>query len=112
MSLIIVNGRIRLTEKEYEQLTWHQIQTAHPEAKALSTEGKTRIVCNCLARDQSIQILGPIGVDLWESIAFIKIEGLVSMDQAIQFGFPVTLGVFREVLDTQNKRIAASRAKK
>ncbi|KAE9369790.1 hypothetical protein N431DRAFT_443415 [Stipitochalara longipes BDJ] len=57
-------GKIRLTEKEYEKLTWHQIQTADPEAKTLSTEDKTRIICNCLARDQSIQILGPVGVDL------------------------------------------------
>jgi hypothetical protein len=100
-----------LTDSEYEELTWHQIKTAHPETKTLSTEVKTRILCNCLARGQSIQILGPVAVDLWAGIAFIKIEGLVSMDQAIQFGYPVTLDVFREGLDRQDKRIATSRAK-
>jgi len=102
-------GKIRLTNKEYEDWTRHQIEIANPEIKTLSMEGKTRIVCNCLARDQSIQILGAVGEDLWASIAFIKIEGLVSMGQAIQIGVPVTLGVFREVLETQNKRIAQSR---
>lgn len=48
-------------------------------------------------------------MDLWASIAFIKIEGLVSMNEAIQIAVPVTMDVFREVLDTQNKRIAAGR---
>ncbi|PMD65647.1 uncharacterized protein K444DRAFT_608221 [Hyaloscypha bicolor E] len=105
-------GKIRLTEKEYEYWTRHQIKIAHPETTTLSTEVKTRIVCNCLARDQSIQILGAVGVDLWASIAFIKIEGLVSMNEAIQIAVPITLGVFREVLDTQNQRIAASHPKR
>jgi hypothetical protein len=100
-----------LTESEYEQLTWHQLRTADPETQTLSKEGKTRILCNCLARDQSIQILGPVAVDLWAGIAFIKIEGLVSTHQAVQFGWGVPLNVFREVLDRQDKRIAASRGK-
>jgi hypothetical protein len=106
-NFVKAKDKIRLTEKEYEDWTQHQIKIAHPEITTLSTEVKTRIVCNCLARDQSIQILGAVGVDLWASIAFIKIEGLVSMNDAIQIAVPVTLGVFREVLETQNKRIAA-----
>lgn len=80
------------------------------EITTLSDEGKTRIVCNCLARDQAIQILGAVGIDMWASLAFIKIEGLVATNDAIQIAVPVTLGVFREVLETQNKRIGASRA--
>jgi hypothetical protein len=97
-----------LTESEYEQLNWRQIKIAHPETQTLSMEGKTRILCNCLARDQSIQILGPVAVDLWAGIAFIKIEGLVSTHQAVQFGWGVPLNVFQEVLDRQDRRIAAS----
>jgi len=102
-------GKILLTDSEYEELTLQQIKTAHPEIKTLSSDVKTRILCNCLARGQSIQILGPIGVDLWKEIAFIKIEGLVAMDEAIQFGYPVTMDVFKEGLDRQEKRIAATR---
>jgi hypothetical protein len=52
-----------------------------------------------------------VGVDLWASIAFIKIEGLVSMNEAIQIAVPITLDVFQKVLDTQSQRIAASRPK-
>ncbi|KAH8755442.1 hypothetical protein BGZ57DRAFT_930721 [Hyaloscypha finlandica] len=104
-------GKIRLTEKDYEYWTRHQTEIAHPESTTLSTEVKTRIVVNCLARDQSIQILGAVGVDLWASIAFIKIEGLVSMNEAIQIAVPITLDVFQKVLDTQSQRIAASRPK-
>ncbi|CZR51166.1 uncharacterized protein PAC_01041 [Phialocephala subalpina] len=105
------SGKIRLTGKEYEELTRHQIKATHPKTKTLAPEVKTRILCNCLARDQSIQILGPVAVDLWAGIAFIKIEGLISTDQAIQFGYPVPLDVFRETLDRQDKRIATSRTK-
>lgn len=100
-----------MTEKDYEYWTRHQTEIAHPESTTLSTEVKTRIVVNCLARDQSIQILGAVGVDLWASIAFIKIEGLVSMNEAIQIAVPITLDVFQKVLDTQSQRIAASRPK-
>ncbi|KAL2073859.1 hypothetical protein VTL71DRAFT_11185 [Oculimacula yallundae] len=102
------SGQVRLTERDYEKLIWQQIQTEHPETKSVTTEVKTRIVCNCLARGQSIQILGPVAVDLWAGIAFIKIEGLIAMDQAIQFAYPVTLDVFREGLDRQEKRISSS----
>jgi hypothetical protein len=52
-----------------------------------------------------------VAVDLWAGIAFIKIEGLVSTHQAVQFGWSVPLNVFREVPDRQDKRIAASRGK-
>jgi hypothetical protein len=100
-----------LTEDEYEYWTRHQIEIAHPESTTLSTEAKRRIVVNCLARDQSIQILGPVGVDLWANIAFIKIENLVSMNEAIQIAVPITWDVFEKVLDTQTQRIAASRPK-
>lgn len=104
-------GKIRLTDSEYEELTWHRIKTADPEIKTLSTDVKTRIVCNCLARDQSIQVLGPVAEDLWAGIAFIKIEGLISMGEAIQFGYPVTWDVFKEGLNIQQKRIVAGRTK-
>jgi hypothetical protein len=97
-----------LTEAEYNDWTTHQLKTADPEAMTLSKVGKTRIVCNCLARDQAIQILGAVGVDLWANVAFIKIENLIAMDKAIQVAVPITHGVFEKILETQNSRIAAS----
>ena len=100
-----------MTASEYEKLSLHQVKTAHPETKTLAPEAKTRILCDCLARDQSIQILGPVAEDLWADVSFIKIEGLVSMNDAVQFGYAVRLDVFRETLDRQDARIAASRAK-
>jgi hypothetical protein len=95
-----------LTEKEYQDWTGHQIDIADPETKNLSPEAKTRIVCNCLARDQAIQILAAVDVDLWKDIAFVKIEGLVAMDEAIQIAVPVTREVYNDSLDRQDKRIA------
>jgi len=66
-------------------------------------------MCNCLASGQAVQILGPVGKDLWAEMAFIKVEGLVAMDDAIQFGYPVTWEVFQEGLNRQDRRIATNR---
>lgn len=73
------------------------------DSTKVTGEGKTRIICNCLARDQSIQILGPIAVDMWAEMAYVKTDGLVAMGNAIQFGYPVTLDVFREVTRSRAK---------
>jgi hypothetical protein len=97
-----------LTEKEYQDWIGHQIDIADPETKNLSPEAKTRIVCNCLARDQAIQILAAVDVDLWKDIAFVKIEGLVAMDEAIQIAVPVTREVFNDSLDRQERRLRSA----
>ncbi|CZT44868.1 uncharacterized protein RSE6_05117 [Rhynchosporium secalis] len=101
-------GEIRLTNREYEKLKALQVKTTHPEMDIVSTDVKTRIICNCLAKDQAIQILGFVASDLWAEIAFVKIEGLIAMDQAIQIAQPVSMEVFLEVLDRQEKRIAVN----
>lgn len=100
-----------MSNNEYEELTRRQIKAAHPETKTLSQDAKVRIVCNCLARGQSIQILGPVAVDLWPNMALVKIEHLESTDEAIQLAYPVTMEVLREVLGTQDKRILARRTR-
>jgi hypothetical protein len=102
---------MRLSDTEYEEITSQLLKMAHPEITTFSPETKTRILCNCLARGQSIQILGPVGEDMWKDIAFIKIEGLVAMDEALQFGYPVSMAVFREGLRSQKQRISARRGK-
>jgi hypothetical protein len=68
---------------------------------------KSRIALYCLVRDQSIQILGPLGKDLWVGIAFLKTENLV-FDQAVH---AQCTEVFLEVLDRQDKGIASSQVK-
>jgi hypothetical protein len=47
--------------------------------------------------------------DLWADVDSVKTEGLISTENAIQFGYAVTLDVFRETLHVQDKRITADR---
>ena len=92
---VVANGEIRLSSQEYANL--QQIQMGPIDSTKVTVESKTRIICNCLAKDQSIQILGPIGKDMWSGMAYVKTEGLVAMGSATQFAYPVPLDVFREV---------------
>jgi hypothetical protein len=107
-----VQGKIALSEEEYEEWTWHQTKASNPEIKAFSLEVKTRIAADCLAMDQSIQILGPIGQDLWAHMGFVEFKGLVATGQAIQLAGAQTMEVLQTVLEAGTKRIAASHVKR
>ena len=93
-------------------MTMQMVEIADPEAAKLSQSVKSRIIVNCLAMDQSIQLLAPVDEDLWHNIAFIKIEGLVAKDDAIQTATSITLAVLLELLDRQDRRIANKAAGK
>ncbi|KAM0285979.1 hypothetical protein ACHAQH_001168 [Verticillium albo-atrum] len=92
-------GKMHLTKAEYEDLSRSHVKIAHPEDKEIPSAMTTRIISNCLARDQSLQILGPVAEDMWKDINIIKIDGLVARDNATQFGYPVTMEVFQQVLN-------------
>lgn len=94
-----------MTEKEYKDWTGHQID----KTKNLSPEAKTRIMCKYLNRDQAIQLLAPVDVDLWKDIAFVKIDDLVATNDAIQIAVPVTREVYNGSLHRQDKMITIRR---
>lgn len=108
LTLFTAKGRITLTSREYEELKSYFTSPA-PPSKPSNPGVKSRTFFNCLAKDHSIQILGPVEKDLWADVDSVKTEGLVSTGHAIQFGYAVTLGVFRETLGVQDKRIAANK---
>lgn len=94
-------GRIHLSQSDYEELSRSQIKASHPETRSMNPDATTRIITNCLAKDQSLQILGPVGVDIWKDVAFIKTEGLVSRDKAIQVGYAITMEVFDKIVSAR-----------
>ncbi|KAH8585834.1 hypothetical protein B0O99DRAFT_109095 [Bisporella sp. PMI_857] len=102
-------GKITLTSKEYGELATYYTSTALPPSKPLNPGVKSRSFFNCFAKGHSIQILGPVEKDLWADVDSVKTEGLISTENALQFGYAVTLGVFREAVNVQDKRIAADR---
>jgi hypothetical protein len=99
------SGKIRLSALEYEELSLQQLGAASSEVEKLSKDAKTRILSNCLAKDQSLQILGPVAEDMWKDMAVIKIEGMVSTDNAVQCGYPITMEVFQAILDSRHSKI-------
>jgi hypothetical protein len=80
-------------------LQTEELKALHPElAEATVNEGGKRIVIHNLTRDQALQINGPVAVDMWKDVAFVKIEGNVAAGTAIQTNYPITMDVFRELL--------------
>jgi hypothetical protein len=70
---------------------------------------KSRIALYCLVRDQSIQILGPLGKDLWVGIAFLKLKTLfltkLCTRSARRFFWRFLIGKTRELLLVKLKRL-------
>ncbi|KAJ5390782.1 uncharacterized protein N7496_001850 [Penicillium cataractarum] len=90
---------IQLSDAEYDKLQTEEREALHPEpVDAALNVGGRRIIVDNLTRDQALQINGPVAVDIWKDMAFIKIEGNIASDTAIQTNYPVSMDVFRELL--------------
>lgn len=64
-----------------------------------------RIIVGNSARDSAIQLLGPVGRDMWEDVR-VRIERNTASGHAAQFIYPTSLAAFKTVLDHQ-ERVAA-----
>jgi len=103
------DGKIKLTEAEYQDFTLQQARADDPDLQSLPLDPKARIriISNCLARDQSLSILGPVGVDIWKDMSFVKVEGVVSMNSAIVVGYAQTKEFADEVLASRERILIA-----
>jgi hypothetical protein len=105
----IEDGKIKLTKAEYQDFTLQQARADDPDLQSLPLDPKarTRIISNCLARDQSLSFLGPVGVDIWKDMSFVKVEGVVSMNSAIVVGYAQTKEFADEVLASRERILIA-----
>ncbi|KAH8892381.1 hypothetical protein GQ53DRAFT_764190 [Thozetella sp. PMI_491] len=88
-----------LSDTECEELQREELHAVYPElADATLDAGGKRIIVQNLTRDQALQINGPVGVDMWKDMAFVKIEGNAAAGTAIQTNYPITIDVFKELL--------------
>lgn len=55
--------------------------------------------------DQALQILGPVGKDLWADMSLVKTEGLVAKGNAIQMGYPTSMEVFDKILQARKATV-------
>lgn len=61
-----------------------------------------RIIVGNIARDSAIQLLGPIGRDLWEDMR-VQIENNTASGHAAQFAYPTDFVTFKYLLDHQER---------
>jgi hypothetical protein len=102
---LVAQGLVYLSSSEFEEFLLSQTRAAHPELKKKKEVGdskaRSRIICNCLAMDQALQILGPVGKDLWADMSLVKTEGLVAKGNSIQMGYAASMEVFDKLLQAR-----------
>jgi hypothetical protein len=64
-----------------------------------------RIIVGNTARDSAVQLLGPVGKDLWEDVR-VRIENNTASGHAAQFAYPTDFVAFQYLLDHQERMIA------
>jgi len=67
-----------------------------------------RIIVGNMARDSAVQLLGPVGRDLWEDIR-VRIENNVASGRAAQFAYPTDFATFKYLLDHQERMAVLER---
>lgn len=80
---MIADGTVTLSEDDIAALSTE-------EAGETETKPQTsrRIVNNEVSR-YSLQVNTPIGVDVWEGIGSVTIEGNKAIDHSIQWNYPI-----------------------
>lgn len=64
-----------------------------------------RIIIGNTARGSAVQLLGPVGKDLWEE-ARVRIENNTATGHAAQFAYPTDFAAFKYLLDHQERMAA------
>ena len=71
----------------------------------LDDETIDRIIVGNTARRSAVQLLGPVGKDLWEDVC-VRIENNTASGHAAQFAYPTDFASFKYLLDHQERMAA------
>ena len=63
------------------------------------------IIVGNTARDSAVQLLGPVGKDLWEDVR-VSIQNNTASGHAAQIIYPTDFATFKYLLDHQEKMVA------
>ena len=64
-----------------------------------------RIIVGNTAQGSAVQLLGPVGKDLWEDVR-VRIENNTASGHAAQFAYPTDFATFKYLLDHQERMAA------
>jgi len=71
----------------------------------MTYESMDRIIVGNLARDSAAQLLGPVGLDLWDKIR-VRVENNTATGYATQVAYPTDFTTFKYLLDHQERMAA------
>jgi hypothetical protein len=99
---------VRLSKAAVASLGW---ETAGETGLGAALDDGTmdRIIVSNIAQGSAVQLLGPVGKDLWEDVR-VRIENNSASGHAVQFAYPTDFDTFKYLLDHQ-ERMAAIKAK-
>jgi hypothetical protein len=100
---------VPLSKAKIASLSLEAAQEPTLGVRALDDRTIDRIIYGNTARDSAIQLLGPVGKDLWEDIR-VRIENNAASGHAVQFTYPTDFATFKYLLD-HKERLAALETK-
>jgi hypothetical protein len=69
---------------------------------ALDEEAADRIIVGNATQDSAIQLLGPVGKDLWEDVR-VRVENNTATGHAVQIASPIDADTFKYLLQRQER---------
>lgn len=104
-NVFTADGDLVCLRKADVALLGHEAAGADDSNSGLAEEYIDRIIVGNTARDSAVQLLGPVGKDMWED-ARVRIEDNTASGNAVQFAYPTDFNTFRYLLD-HRERMAA-----
>ncbi|KAH7356406.1 hypothetical protein BKA65DRAFT_592024 [Rhexocercosporidium sp. MPI-PUGE-AT-0058] len=68
----------------------------------LDEETIDRLIVGNIAKDSAVQLLGPVGKDMWEGVR-VRIQNNKASGQSAQFVYPTDFATFKYMLDHQER---------
>ncbi|PVH81843.1 hypothetical protein DL98DRAFT_623151 [Cadophora sp. DSE1049] len=97
-------GLVRLNKTEIASMTWEATKEYNATA-VLDNETIERIIVGNTAKDCAVQLLGPVGKDMWEDIR-VRIENNKASDHGVQIVYPTDFATFKYLLDHRERMSA------
>jgi len=101
------DGYVHLSKDEIASLSLEDSGTIDGEAVAdFHLNGTTdRIIVKNSAKNSAVQILGPVGKDIWESLN-VRVEENEATDKAVQVAYATDFQTFKFLVERQDRIVA------
>jgi len=92
---------VRLNKSEIAAIAWESTNE-YDSGDILDNETIERIIVGNTAKGSAVQLLGPIGIDMWDGMR-VRLENNKASGHAAQFAYPTDFEAFKYLLDHQER---------